>query len=688
MAESDAQGDWLTDLEDLLSGGAGVDVETLKSLLHGHPVPAHLRARIWQACLGVRGPADALASWDGVCDLPEQETLHADCERLIASLPDEQDKGSLLSLAEDVLTFCVKSRGVRYEAGSGLVHLLGPLLTLNMTRAHTYGCLYALHTKYTPRDGIQAVHALRLLLQYHEPRLCSFLETKKISPDAFARTWLDSLFASIFTVPVAITMWDMILQLNDPFLVFFLILVILVNAKDSDSSDVSRITRRYLFCRESVLALQDGSREDILALLQQAPCGLQEDDIEDFCSLAQYYISRTPVSFRKEFQAVFGGSLVAVRAAVGGGASQTLCLPVSASEILNSSAHTNGEGVRFFVVDCRPAEQYNAAHLSTAFHLDPHLMLQNPSEFAVSVRALLEAQAVAMATGSVAGGEHLCFMGSGNHGDDDEMYLHMVLAHFLQKHKEYVSIARGGFRAVQQYLADVQVDADENPYQEWITSTGPSNQHPSTDAGEAPGVLSLVTKMTSALRSKSAQVRERVVGLMENSGSPGDRPGYGRPYRGVKPVFSIADEEECESDEMEEGVVSDDERREVVSLQTWLSKPDVKHHFPCTEIRDNGRTYACHLLVTATHLYGLRELGSRGGGGADGACIVSRRALSSVLKITSKKRRPELITFKFGVADGNNLTLHATDRYLIPNAGEATKLVKQQIMRVLDALET
>lgn len=30
--------------------------------------------------------------------------------------------------------------------------------------------------------------------------------------------------------------------------------------------------------------------------------------------------------------------------------------------------------MRFFVVDCRPAEQYNAGHLSTAFHLDSDLV--------------------------------------------------------------------------------------------------------------------------------------------------------------------------------------------------------------------------------------------------------------------------------------------------------------------------
>ena len=32
------------------------------------------------------------------------------------------------------------------------------------------------------------------------------------------------------------------------------------------------------------------------------------------------------------------------------------------------------DGVRFFVVDCRPADQYNSGHLPTAFHLDANLV--------------------------------------------------------------------------------------------------------------------------------------------------------------------------------------------------------------------------------------------------------------------------------------------------------------------------
>lgn len=80
-------------------------------------------------------------------------------------------------------------------------------------------------------------------------------------------------------------------------------------------------------------------------------------------------------------------------------------------------------GVRYFVVDCRPAEQYNSGHLPTAFHLDANLvhisnittsqcklsvvimyfwlqMLQNPADFSVAVQALFATQKQAIAAGN------------------------------------------------------------------------------------------------------------------------------------------------------------------------------------------------------------------------------------------------------------------------------------------------
>ena len=94
-----------------------------------------------------------------------------------------------------------------------------------------------------------------------------------------------------------------------------------------------------------------------------------------------------------------------------------------------------------------------------------------------------------------------------------------------------------------------------------------------------------------------------------------------------------------------------------------------------------------HLLITDTHLYILREMASRPGM----AWIQGRRALGSIVKITSKKKHPELITFKYGTSEdtgggGGGLKITNVDRFIIPKAGEATKCIKQQIMHVLDAL--
>ena len=59
-----------------------------------------------------------------------------------------------------------------------------------------------------------------------------------------------------------------------------------------------------------------------------------------------------------------------------------------------------------------------------------------------------------------------------------------------------------------------------------------------------------------------------------------------------------------------------------------------------------------------------------------------------ILKITSKKRHSEFITFKYGNNDcDKGLTVVAVDRFIIPKAGEATKCIKQQIMTILDAID-
>lgn len=93
--------------------------------------------------------------------------------------------------------------------------------------------------------------------------------------------------------------------------------------------------------------------------------------------------------------------------------------------------------------------------------------------------------------------------------------------------------------------------------------------------------------------------------------------------------------------------------------------------------------YKSHLIVTQTELIVLREVPDIKGA----AEVIVKRPLSAIVKITARKRHPELITFKYGVPDGENLKISDMDRFLIPNADKATKVVSDQILKQLKARE-
>lgn len=147
-----------------------------------------------------------------------------------------------------------------------------------------------------------------------------------------------------------------------------------------------------------------GQKEDIISTISSLPSIMEAVDVHDFFSLAVLYSAQTPFSYKRvincrKFLVVYLVFLFKLQeyhqALFGEGSyeeesssnnlielSQALCLPVSVQELLVSCKLLNqplGEDVetrtlRFFLVDCRPADQYNAGHLPTAFHLDSNLV--------------------------------------------------------------------------------------------------------------------------------------------------------------------------------------------------------------------------------------------------------------------------------------------------------------------------
>lgn len=216
----------------------------------------------------------------------------------------------------------------------------------------------------------------------------------------------------------------------------------------------------------------------------------------------------------------------------------------------------------------------------------------------------------------------------------------------------------------------------------------------------------LFSKFSAVMRLKSAEVKDKIMDIIVNPAAannqlPNQVNGHqavpdrhvssternGKRYRNVAPVFSIDDEHDdqqygdndLKASPADAGTkLPPGDGKEIITLNQYFKSPDIINAFKCQEVHMSGYMYDCHLIITPTHLIVLRELG-RGQ-----AQVIVRRPLASIVKITAKKRHRDLITFKYGFPDGDGLLITDMDRFLIPNASEATAIVSKHIVQTLD----
>ena len=82
-----------------------------------------------------------------------------------------------------------------------------------------------------------------------------------------------------------------------------------------------------------------------------------------------------------------------------------------------------------------------------------------------------------------------------------------------------------------------------------------------------------------------------------------------------------------------------------------------------------------HLVLTADSVVVLRELSDRAGWGR----VKYRHRLSTILKITAKKRHPDIITFKIGSGSGAEAIISDQLRFRVPNTHKFTSAIKKQL---------
>lgn len=219
-----------------------------------------------------------MSNFSEIFDLPGQEDLHQACESAAnvvlsdlstlncSELSDSLPQASqLASDFESILTHFSCTYSIPFTHENGWVAILSTLFRVlhPIDRDDLHASFTSVCHRFVAGEtqGSQlACSTFRLLLQYHEPELCSFLDSHKVGPEHFAKRWLDTLFAGgPLSTDVLLEMWDIFFQAGNPQFGMFVSLVLLINAKDrlmqksEDEIAVDAQEEVFSLCDEEVL---------------------------------------------------------------------------------------------------------------------------------------------------------------------------------------------------------------------------------------------------------------------------------------------------------------------------------------------------------------------------------------------------------------------------------------------------
>ncbi|KAK1941901.1 ABC transporter G family member 31 [Phytophthora citrophthora] len=384
-------------------------------------VPSALRSQVWKELLGV-ARSERLYLDQSILqveeDLDNQRVISADASRTRGNEPRFQQPETV-ELVVKLLTYYCKCRSIRYK--QGMNEVLAPFLLLTERREGSeervplaegvvFQCFYALIDKFLPHVFVDkefrslqcSFQLYRLLMLYHDPELCQYLDEHDMTPELYVTPWFMTLFARSLPPEFVFYLWDFFLLEEDPYLLHFVAYAL-------------------------VSANRDKVFEADIAMLPQVLSSLtfsSRDELEQVCSSALAISESTPRSFKRDLYSVcYGGftdamvpfldqlyacsslqvypeelvrnlldrlatkrTSVLAPAAVAiqeelmstDGSLDPLLSPndTQAPQLYPSASDDGEEAValKFIVLDCRPVEEYHKSHLSLSHHIDPTIM--------------------------------------------------------------------------------------------------------------------------------------------------------------------------------------------------------------------------------------------------------------------------------------------------------------------------
>ncbi|VDO29604.1 unnamed protein product [Brugia timori] len=279
--------------------------------------------------------------------------------------------------------------------------------------------------------------------------------------------------------------------------------------------------------------------------------------------------------------------------------------------------------------------------------------------------------------------EHILFLGSGR---EDDLYLHMVIASFLQKGRKHIALVDGGYKALHEQLAP-NFERLDGHYSALCKECNRQALYEVEKESERKLSWKLgVGSILDAVKATAPSIREKmrklptIMTIGPNTAQfthVETSQRHGKRYRNEKSVFTLSDSDSetetiaitssprfCEPKvsvfifEFVVRIIRMGHLKYGLTLTRFLvksktSKLDdvlkqngILEYFEGLEVFTEGRshrTVECYLALTATHILIFHQEEKVGG-----VILRARHAYGSVLRVSSRKKIPELLTFKFG----------------------------------------
>jgi len=440
-------------------------IKVVRQCCHAVGVPSNLRPLIWRVMLGLNRKSrnhEPLPQ-KMLSHLYNQKTIALDVERTRPSIPPFKEPEIRKSM-ELVLTEYCRRRHISYV--QGMNYVLCPFYLLDLADSDEVYCYFDafirmfLPNTFTDSEfgALQCIFRLfKLLLQYHEPELSSFLDEHDTPPEVYASQWFVTLYAQKCEIDILLQLWDELLLNRNPTFHYFVSLELLRSQKDNilnscidelpevigsiSIPDKWKLRGLVLKAEKTFLATPNSFHELLHKCITQKVVvdGALYTELLDLQALA--------IEPQELIEQFYGDTMDHKESLKKGIKRKARELP----------------RIKYFVVDCRPLEQYESGHLPCAFHLDPAL---NSDALKEKMEGILTMK-----------GSAFCLFFDGVPSQRTHINYASHLYYFLNKRIKYVCICRGGYFGVHQMLISGEIELVDHDSSRCLECVGWKNQN-------------------------------------------------------------------------------------------------------------------------------------------------------------------------------------------------------------------